>query len=352
MSPRERVLQAIKRGTPDKVPKEFGFTPALMERFQLETGSANPADYFGMETRHVDFAPLREEDTSDFSEYMRDLPPESRIMSEYGTASVPANFHHFWGYVFPLRHAQSVQDIERYPWPDMTLEYRHVRLEEQVSQLHEKEYFVTGFAGHIFETAWQLIGFEKMFEDLLLNPAPAEAVLEYITRDNCFRAQRFAEAGVDMLRLGDDVGMEDRLMLAPDLWRTYLKPRLAREIEAARAVSPDLPVWYHSDGDISLIIDDLIEVGVTVLNPVQPECLDVHEIQRKYGDQLAFWGTIGTQTVMPFGTPDTVKQTVREMIDLFAPGLVIAPTHVLEPDVPWENILALFEAIEEYGHLD
>ena len=111
-------------------------------------------------------------------------------------------------------------------------------------------------------------------------------------------------------------------------------------------------MWYHSDGDISLIIDDLIEVGVTVLNPVQPECLDVHEIQRKYGDQLAFWGTIGTQTVMPFGTPDTVKQTVREMIDLFAPGLVIATTHVLEPDVPWENILALFEAIEEYGHLD
>lgn len=351
MTPRERVRQAVHRGTPDRVPKEVGFTPAVMERFRKETGDTNPSDYFGMETRHVDFTPLRKEDAPDFSEYMRRLPPETRIMSEYGTASVPANFHHFWGYVYPLQNARTVKDIERYPWPDMTLAYRHARLEAQIAQLHDQGYFVAGFSGHIFETAWQLIGFEKMFEDLLLNPALVEAVLEAITANNCFRARRFAEAGVDMLRTGDDVGMEDRLMMDPDLWRVFLKPRLAREIAAAREVNPDLPVWYHSDGDISLIIDDLIEVGVTVLNPVQPECMDVYEIRRRYGDRLAFWGTIGTQTVMPFGTPDGVKQEVKRMIDLFAPGLVLAPTHVLEPDVPWENIMALFEAIEEYGRL-
>jgi uroporphyrinogen decarboxylase len=188
-----------------------------------------------------------------------------------------------------------------------------------------------------------------MFMDFVLNPAVPEAVLERITEDNCFHARRLAEAGVDMLRTGDDVGMQDRLMMHPDLWRKFLKPRLAREIAAAREVQPDLPVWYHSDGDISLIIDDLIEVGVTVLNPVQPECLDVVALQREYGDRLAFWGTIGTQTVMPWGTPDDVRRTVREMIELFGPGLVIAPTHVLEPEVPWENVLALFEAVEEYG---
>ena len=351
MTPRERVWQAVNRGTPDKVPKEAGFTPALMERFQKETGSNSPADYFGMETRHVGFAGLRPEDFPDFSEYMKALPPNARLMSEYGTASVPANFHHFWGYVYPLQKAQTVDEIERYPWPDVTLAYRHGHLESQVAQLHQQGYFVTGFAGHIFETSWQLIGFEKMFEDLVVNPALAEAVLEHIVQDNCFRARRFAEVGVDMLGVGDDVGMEDRMMMHPNLWRKFLKPRLAREIAAARAVNPDIPVWYHSDGDISLIIDDLIEVGVTVLNPVQPECLDVYSLKRLYGERLAFWGTIGTQSVMPFGTPKAVKQTVKEMIALFAPGLVLAPTHVLEPDVPWENVIAFFEAVEEYGQL-
>jgi uroporphyrinogen decarboxylase len=349
MTPRERVLRAVRREWPDAAPKDAGFTPALFERFRSETGSSDPAAYFGMETRHVAFAGLRAEDFPDFSEYRRDMPPGARIASEYGTATVPANFYHFWGYVFPLRKATAPADIERYPWPDVRLEYRHAGLEEQVAHLHDRGYFVRGFAGHIFEKAWQLVGFEKMFADMLDAPALVEAVLERITNDNCFRARRFAEAGVDMLGVGDDVGMKDRLMMHPTLWRRFLKPRLAREIAAARDVRPDIPVWYHSDGDISLIIDDLIEVGVTVLNPVQPECLDVRDVQSRYGDRLAFWGTIGTQSTMPFGTPDDVKRTVREMIALFAPGLVLAPTHVLEPDVPWENVVAFFDAVEQHG---
>lgn len=351
MTPRKRVQEAVRRGAPDRVPKEAGFTPALLERFKKETGSSDPAEYFGMEMRDVGFAELRPEDFPDFSEYQREMPENARIMSEYGTASVPANFYHFWGYVFPLRRAEQVAEVERYPWPDVTLNYRHEHLESQVEALHQQGYFVSGFAGHIFETAWQLTGLEKMLADMLVNPALVEAILERITLDNCFRARRFAEAGVDMLRVGDDVGMEDRLMMPPQVWRRLLKPRLAREIAAARAVAPDLPVWYHSDGDISPIIGDLIEVGVTVLNPVQPECLDLRWVRREYGDQLSFWGTIGTQTVMPFGTPAQVRETVREMIELFAPGLVLAPTHVLEPDVPWENVLAFFAAVEDFGKL-
>jgi len=319
----------------------------MLERFKQETGHTNPAEYFGMEIRNVGFRPLRE--PPDFSAYYRDLPPGAQPRGEYGTGEIPGTFYHFTRRVFPLHKARTVEDIEAYPWPDVTPAYRHEHLEAEVQRLHEEGWFVTGFCGHIFETAWQLLGFERIFEDFLLNPEIPIAVLDHITADNCFRARRLAEAGVDMLRTGDDVGMQDRLMMRPEIWREFLKPRLAAEIAAAREVNPDLPVWYHSDGDISLIIEDLIEVGVTVLNPIQPECLDVYEIKEKYGDRLAFWGTIGTQTVMPFGTPKEVRQEVKKMIDLFAPGLVLAPTHVLEPDVPWENVLAFFEAVEEYG---
>lgn len=352
MTPRERVRHAIHRCYPDKVPKEAGFTPAAYERFKKETGCDSPAEYFGFETRDVGFKPLRDEDLPDFSPYLKRMPEGAKIANEYGVAHIPGNFYHFVRHIFLLAHAERVEDIERYPWPDVKLHYRHEHLEAEVARLHELGYFVSGFAGHIFETAWQLVGMEKMFVDMLFNPALVEALLKRLTEDACFRARRFAEAGVDMLRTGDDVGMQDRMMMDPQLWRRFLKPCLKRVIEAAREVNPDLPVWYHSDGYIMPIIDDLIEVGVTVLNPVQPECMNVYEIKKRYGDRLAFWGTIGTQSVLPFGTPEDVKREVKRMIDLFAPGIVIAPTHVIEPDVPWENIVALFEAVEEYGRFE
>jgi len=347
MTPRERVRAAITHQKPDKAPKDAGFTPAIYETFRRETGCDDPAAYFNMEVRHVGFR--GPESMPDFSPYREGLPEDTVITGEYGTMGRPAGFYHFSQYLFPLRNATTVEEVEAYPWPDFTPEYRHAHLEAEVARLQEQGYFVAAFAGHIFETSWQIIGFEKWFEDILLNPDVVECVLDHITRDNCFRARRFAEAGVDMIQYGDDVGMQDRLMMKPEHWRKFLKPRLAQEIQVAREIRPDIPCWYHSDGDISLIIDDLIEVGITVLNPVQPECLDVRWLKKRYGGRLAFWGTIGTQTVMPFGKPEDVRCTVKEMIDLFGPALLVAPTHVLEPDVPWENIRSFFDAVETYG---
>jgi uroporphyrinogen decarboxylase len=116
-------------------------------------------------------------------------------------------------------------------------------------------------------------------------------------------------------------------------------------------VNPDIIVRYHSDGNPEAIIPELIEIGVDVLNPVQPECLDPAEVKRRFGDSLAFWGAMGTQTTMPFGSPEEVARVVRERIETIGAGggLVLAPTHVLQPDVSWENILAFFDAIDRYG---
>jgi uroporphyrinogen decarboxylase len=137
--------------------------------------------------------------------------------------------------------------------------------------------------------------------------------------------------------------------MSPKHWREFVKPRLAALISAA--AKHGLPTCLHSCGCIREIIPDLIEIGLTVLNPVQPECMDPVALKKQYGGQLAFWGTIGTQTTMPFGAPAEVKATVKRMIETVGKGggLVLAPTHVLEPDVPWENILAFFQAVEEYG---
>ena len=133
-----------------------------------------------------------------------------------------------------------------------------------------------------------------------------------------------------------------------ELWRKWLKPRLKRGIDSAKSINPDVLCYYHSDGDISDIIEDLIEIGVDILNPIQPECMDPVAVKERYGSRVNLWGTIGTQTTMPFGTPKEVRREVRRMIEDAGRdgGLVIAPTHVLEPEVPFENIEAYVEAVK------
>jgi uroporphyrinogen decarboxylase len=150
--------------------------------------------------------------------------------------------------------------------------------------------------------------------------------------------------------MGDDLGMQRSIMMSKEMYRTWLKPRLKKVIDAARSAKPDIIIQYHSCGYILPLIGDLIEAGVDVLNPIQPECMDVGEVLREFAGRLSFNGTIGTQTTMPFATPAEVRDTVRRNLALAGPrgGLLCCPTHVLEPEVPWENIEAYVEACREW----
>jgi uroporphyrinogen decarboxylase len=153
-----------------------------------------------------------------------------------------------------------------------------------------------------------------------------------------------------MIHLGDDIGMQSTMLMKPALWREWLKPRLAKVIAAARAVKPDVLIWYHSCGYVRPVIGELAEIGIDVLNPVQPECMDFAEIHPEYGDRIGFWGTLGTQTTMPFGTPAEVRAMVFRNLKIAGPkgGLFCTPTHLLEPEVPWENILAYVQACRDF----
>ncbi|MEW6359681.1 MAG: uroporphyrinogen decarboxylase family protein [Planctomycetota bacterium] len=352
MTNRERVLTAINRQQPDKVPKTASFTAAIMELFKQKTGGkVSPHEYFKMEPCGVGFKAT--EQKTDFRKFFDDLPQNAAI-NEWGTAHVPGRVHHFTHRRFPMEKFDSAAQVEEYPWPDMKAPYRHAHLEEQVKKLHDNNEFVGGSVAHIFETAWQVRGMDTLLMDFVMRPAIAAAVLDHITDLKAFVARRMAEANVDMLHCGDDVGMQDRMMMSPDMWREWFKPRWTKVIAAAREVKPGIHAFYHSDGFIEPIIPDLIEIGITVLNPVQPECMDPANLKKEYGDRLAFWGTIGTQTTMPFGTPEEVRQTVKERIETVGKGggLVLAPTHILEPEVPWENIVAFFDAVEEFGRYE
>jgi len=353
MTPRERTLAVLAKETPDRLPREVKLTPPLLETFCERTGASDPAEYFALEVRDVFFAPPGE--PADFRPYYpQGVPklwnPAGWEVGVWGVGVTPGSMYHFIHIEHPMRRLGELAQFESYPYPDLTPPQRHRHLEGQVQSLHDRGLFVIGFLEWtIFEIAWHMRGMEELFSDIAFRPALAEYHLDRITAIRCFQARRYAEAGVDMLRIGDDVGTQKAMLMSPATYRRWFKPRHAAVIRAAREVRPGLPVSYHSDGNCREVIEDLVEIGVTVLNPVQPECLDPAEVKRQFGDRLVFWGGIGTQTTMPFSPAEEVYRTVQATIDTLGPlGYFPCPTHVLEPEVPWENVLAYLRAVEEY----
>jgi len=186
--------------------------------------------------------------------------------------------------------------------------------------------------------------------DLYFNKKFAQYLLDKLVELNIESAIKNASTGVDAIYTGDDIATQNDLMMSSEMWRKWFKKRYKNIIDEAKKSRPDVLVMFHSDGNNYKIIPDLIEVGCDALHPIQPECMDPLKIHKEFGKDVAIWGTIGTQKLLPFGTPEEIKKEVKKMIlefDAFNGGLVIAPTHYLEPDVPWENIAAFFDAVEE-----
>ncbi len=348
MLPRERVLKTLHHEKPALIPFEFTLCDHLREQAKKRIHTSDIASYFDFPMKAVRIQSTRRNLHAELHTFV-DLDELGLIVhGEWGLLRRPGTYYHFTEPYFPLRGA-SLETIAAYPVPDYDQNYRWAGVAEQVRGIKASGYFTTAMVGHTFETAWQWCGLDDFLVEMLSESETAHLVLDKITRVQIVHAERWAATGVDMIRLGDDVGSQKGMMMAPALWRRLLKPRLAKVIAAAKSVRPDVFIWYHSDGAIQPIISDLIEIGVDALNPVQPECLDPLWVKQHYGDRLTLWGTIGTQTTMPFATAAEVKQCVVARIAELGQdgGLVLAPTHVLEPDVPWENVMAFAEACQD-----
>ena len=353
MTNRENILRALRRDNPERVPFEFVLCPSKIDEFNAKTGKTDYLDYFDFPIRYVELNPTVKD--TDFKKYYRNLPACARLLSwnpEWGVMSVKGSVAHFEEMLHPMENFETIEEILEYPFPDYNENYRWEGFEEKVKSLRNEDLIAVAFMQMtIFEIAWYLRGIDNFMVDMAINEEFAETLLEKITGIRTGMAEKYAKAGIDILMLGDDVSTQLDMMMSPDLWRKMLKPRLQRVIEAAKANKPDILIFYHGDGNLQKIIPDLIEIGVDILNPVQPECMDPVEIKKLYGDRLSFWGTLGTQTTIPFGTPEEVKRTCRRLIETVGSGggLLLAPTHTIEPDVPWENIQAFIDAVKDYG---
>jgi uroporphyrinogen decarboxylase len=346
-SRREDFFRSVRLERPAKTPFYFTLCDSLIAEFEKRTGKRDYFDYFDMPFRPVSLQPSR--NIPDYSRYFENLQPVDET-NEWGVGYIRGSQYHFRRMVSPMQAFEDPQQVWSFPLPDVLDDYRWQGFAERIGELKKRDYVTMNASPYvdIFEPAWYLRGFEQLLMDLHLDPPMAEACLERMTEIKCALARRYAEAQVDVLIFGDDIGEERNMILSPEIWRKWLRPRLQRAIQAAKEANPAVLCYYHSDGNIEPVIPDLIETGVDILNPIQPECMDPLAIKQRYGNELTLWGTIGTQRLMPFGAPREVKHTVEKMIREigYNGGLVIAPTHILEPEVPWENILALVESME------
>jgi uroporphyrinogen decarboxylase len=202
-----------------------------------------------------------------------------------------------------------------------------------------------------FETPFTLRGIEQFYVDLGTEEDWLPVFLDYITDASAEDARIAALAGADIFGIGDDLGSQRGLLISPDQWRRLFKPRLKRIIEAVKNNSRTTAFFLHSDGLITEIIPDLIEVGVDILNPIQPEVMDPARIKTDFGKALIFYGAISVQHTLPFGTPDDVMREVKLRMETIGAGggYIMTPSHLLDEAIPWENIEAFFRAAQTYG---
>jgi uroporphyrinogen decarboxylase len=349
MSPRENLLAALRREHPVEVPIDIALVPDQLRRFRDETGSADVADYFRFCHRGVAVQMDGSRDPERLYPGV-DLPTGT-VFDPWGVAHSPGSdaAFHMTRLHHPLKGDVSENEVASYPMPVVRAGELQ-RLTEQVDALHGRGLAVIGgLAQTVWETAWAIRSMEDLMVDMLAEEQRAVILLDRITESSRRRGEILASAGVDVLHLGDDIGMQSTPLMSLELWRAWLKPRLRSVIDAARQTNQRVLILYHSCGFVEPFIDELIEIGVDVLNPVQPESMSFDDLHRKYGDRLSFWGTIGTQSTLPFGTPDDVRNVVRHNLEVCgdAGGIVVGPTHVIEPEVPWENIMAIREVCDE-----
>ena len=346
MTHRENFLRAVRRESPECVPFWMELCPSLKEELKKRYGTEDVQEAFDTPIRYVGMGPTKL--TTDFRKYFEYFP-EDAYTDEWGVGYAPGSVAHFATFLSPMKNFETPEEVAAFPEPDFLEEYRWEPVRKEVKRLHEAGYPAVFSAVQVFEPAWYLRGLENLLSDMLTDEEMAEACIGRVQRLMEGVSRKAAESGCDAILFGDDVATQRAMMMSVPLWRKWLKPAMEACIAAAKAANPGVIALYHSDGVVYDIVEELIGIGVDVLNPVQPECVEPALLKEKYGQRLSFYGCVGTQTVMPFGTAEDVRKTVRELFDTVGKGggLLLCPTHMLEPEVPWENIEAFVETARE-----
>jgi uroporphyrinogen decarboxylase len=374
MTSRERVEAALCHAEPDRVPLDIGggqstsLVVEAYESFKSHIGLSAPERtlqeiyrvarldeevmvLLGSDVRPVILKPPRNW-----------APPPSEpgtTIDEFGVKwrQVPFTGGFYWEVVeSPLVEA-TISDLDSHPWPDPLDPGRYKGLAEEVECLyHDTPYALLGDCGfkNFFERCWSLLGMERALIDLVADQAFYRAVLDRLFELNVAATRRFLEITgpyLTAIRTSDDLATQDSLFMSPKTYRELIKPYHTRYLTLIKEWT-DAKIFFHSCGNVVPLLDDLIEAGIEVLNPVQATTWDdPASVKARYGDRLSFWGGIDSQQVLPYGTPEEVREEVALRIQQFGRGggYIAGSVHLMQADVPPRNVLALSEAVRKLG---
>lgn len=379
MSPRERVLAAINHVEPDRVPIVIGASNATSMKMKPyrslktllgiqapdrylydwpELGTAAP-DEGTLQRLRSDVRGVHDRLPAETYRRNRARPAHAPFIDDWGSGQIESEPGMWFPGVHPLSEAQAIEEIENYPWPDMDDPTRVAHVRERARRLaQENQHAILATPWLLFplERAFAMQGMDKFLLNLALYPEFAQALLLRIAAlCKTLMGHFLKELGdhVDIIKIGDDLGTQESLLISPQMYRGVLKPIHADYIAFIKERTRS-KVLFHTDGDVFNLVDDFIEIGVDILNPIQTSAgkmANLAELKKRYGKRLCFCGAIDTHQILPAGSTQEVRQEVRRVIEILGPGggYMAAAVHTIMDEVPPENILAMVDAVEEFG---
>lgn len=379
MNSRERLLTALNHQEPDRIPFDIGAT--LITGIS-KTAYQNLLEYLGMPAEEIGFFDVVQQLAKPSEAFLTKLGIDVRNVSPNPPSDWKLEIQERGDYWFfkdawqigwrmpkqkgfyydmaehPLADALSVEEIENFAYPDSHDEALYAGIRDRAAAVQSQGYGVvmSSIGAGIFEYGGWLRGYENFYADLAGDPEMACKVMDKVLEVKLAYWDRVLTAAgdlIDVVQEADDLGSQNGMLISPQMYRKYVKPRHRELFELIHRKTQG-KVFIHSCGSFREVIPDLIEVGVDIINPVQFNVANMESVglKRDFGKDLVFWGGgVDTQKVLPKGTPAEVKECVRKQIEALAPGggLVFNTVHNIQPDVPPQNIVALWEALKEYG---
>jgi len=328
MTERERVLKAVAHKQTDIVPYNLDLTDDVYKRLAAYYGDK---DFYAKTGSHL--AQERNESFTKVDEHrIRDMFGAVWLLDQEGDFGVVENC------------LISEPNFDSYTFPEPDEKLIREKCERLQKQTDKFRMYIIGFS--MYERAWSLRGVENILMDFILEKNFVHELLDRIAEYNMKVIDIVAQYDIDCLFFGDDWGQQKGLIMGPEIWREYIKPRRKKEYEYIK--SKGMYIAQHSCGDINEVFPDLIEIGLDIYNTFQPEIYDIRKVKKEFGADLTFYGGVSTQHVLPYGTAEEVKAQTRELMEVMGKdgGYICAPTHSIPNDVPTENILAFLDVLQ------
>lgn len=330
---RQRVWLSIQHSQPDRVPYYFSFTQPASRKLEA---------YYG--TSDLDVAL-----DNDMVRYSIRRPG---LLQELRPGFYRDEFGVVWNRTvdkdigIPGDYPLTRRSLAGYTMPDPYDPRRYQGLPDFV-ETHAHRFRLISYSFTLFERAWMMRGMPELMVDMLEAPDWVEELLDTLMAFNMSVVQELLKVDVDGILFGDDWGHQGGLLFGPRLWRRFIKPRLAQLISTVKGAGK--AAFLHSCGKVQELFPDLIEIGLDVFNPFQPDVMDVYQIKRQFGDRLSFYGGMSVQRILPHGTPEQIRIETRRLMDEIGRegGFIIAPSHHMPGDIPVENMVAFIEAVRE-----